>query len=357
MKLGVCAPAVEEISNQAGAAYAKLVHTTVVEFLAAHGYLVISNSKEMLDLVHLVQASESVDRSARRIWSILLQELRKQGRIRVLDPGASCSLDEICTLGQLAGRWPAQEAPELVMVPSTLLQMLFPDASGKVVDPSSGVMLANPAEFLDSEPVQRVKMLRDESRLLFGETRKSFWELVLGPLAKSSKEVSIFDRYLFSELTRRSQVPSTPGQPHEALVWLLRLLNAQGRDGLVVRLFAGTADLPQYGRAQQPDTVQRARDMLDKAWLRPGNGAISSVEIIAGPWKQGGRLMPHDRHIRFGENRAISIPAGLDRLRAPAVEETAGMAWKYHWSNSTVAPLILSEKELQTGYLTNTVTL
>lgn len=357
LRLGVCAPAIEEISEQTGAAYARIVHTTLAEFLAAHGHLVMSNSKEMLDIVRLANASPSVDPSARRIWSILIQELRKQGRIQVLVPGSACSLAEISYAAQLADTWSVEDAPKIAMVPNALLKQIFPGAGGKVTDPSTGVMLANPAEFLDSEPVQQLKILRDESRLPFGATRKSFWELVLAPLVGSSKVITIYDRYLFSELTRRGQFLPSPTQPNEALVWILRLLDSQAPDGLVVRLFAGTEGPPQRGPAQHPDSAHQALEILSKAWARPNAGAISRVEILAGPWKQRGKLMPHDRHIRFGENRAISIPAGLDRLKAPTVQETAGMAWKYHWSTQSVAPLISTEKELESGHFTDRVVL
>lgn len=356
VKVGVCAPAIEEISEQAGVAYAKVIHAALAEFLAAHGNLVISNSREMLDLVRLARASELVDQRARRIWSVLIQELRKQGRIQVLNPGSQFSLAEISTAAQLAGTWPAHQVPEAAMVPSSFLKLLFPDAPGTVKDPSTGVILANPAEFLESEPIQRLRTLREESRVPFGQTRKSFWQFVLNPLAQSSKEVTIYDRYLFSEITKRDQSFPTPGQPHEALVWLLRMLDDSARNGLVVRLFAATA-APHHGSAQHPVSAQQALEILKKFWVRPPRGAISRVEIVAGPWKQNGKLMPHDRHIRFSENRAISIPAGLDRLKAATIEDTAGMAWKYHWSTATVAPLISSEKELESGHLTKQVVL
>ncbi len=356
-RLGICAPAVEEISLQAGAPYANIIHKAVAEFLAAHGHLVMSNSREMLDLVRVATKSPVIDQRARQIWSVLIQELRKQGRIQVLEPGSEHTLDEITAAVQLADSWSLQEAPELALIPSTVIRLLFPAAENRIIDPSTGVLLTSPAEFLESEPVQRLKTLRDESRLGFGETRSSFWQRVLKPLVASSREVNIYDRYLFSELMRRSQLPPSPTQAPEALVWLLRQLDAEAPDGLVVRLFAGTAVPPQYGSAQHPDSVECAHRILVNSWVRLTHGAVGRVEILAGDWKQRGVLMPHDRHIRFSESRAISIPAGLDRLKAPTITETAGMAWRYHWTSSTVAPFVASEKELESGSFTNQVVL
>ncbi|WP_146116629.1 MULTISPECIES: hypothetical protein [unclassified Arthrobacter] len=356
-RLGICGSAVEEISVQAGGPYANIIHKALAEFLAAHGHLVMGNSREMLELVRVANRSPLVDQRARQIWSILIQEMRKQRRIQVLEPGSDHTLSEISTAVQLANSWPDQEAPEIAMIPSAIIRLLFPAEESGITDPGTGVLLTSPAEFLESEPVQRLKTLRHDSRLSFGETRISFWQRVLKPLVASSREINIYDRYLFSELMRRSQLPPSPTQAPEALVWLLRQLDAEAPDGLVVRLFGGTAAPPQYGSAQHPDSAECAHRILVNSWVRSTHGAVARVEILAGDWKQRGVLMPHDRHIRFSESRAISIPAGLDRLKAPTVTETAGMAWRYHWTSSTVAPFVASEKELEAGSLTNQVVL
>lgn len=348
MRMGVCAPAVEEISEHAAPPYAKIIHAAVTEFLAAHGQLVMSNQTEILDLVKLATTSPHLGLGARQAWSVVIQEMRKQGRIQVLDPGSPHSLAEITTAQQLSQTWTGNEAPVVAMVPDALLRLIFPTNAGTVRDPSSGVVLANPAEFLESVPVQGLKTLLAESRLPLGATRKEYWDGVLGPLAKASREIAIFDRYLFSELTRRSQMPPSPTDPNEALVWILRMLDNHCKDGIVVRLFSATAD-----NGQHPVSVRHAAQLLRAAWARTSSGSIARVEIVMGPWKQRGQKMPHDRHIRFGENRAISLPAGLDMLKTPAVEDGSGMAWTYHWKAPAVNPLIVSERQLQTGPLTS----
>lgn len=357
MRTGVCASALEEISEQAAPPYAKIIHDTIAEFLAAHGLLVMSNPKEILDLVKLATASPTIGLGARQTWSVVIQELRKQGRIQVLDPGSPHSLAEITTSGQLCQTWTGNEAPTIAMVPDALLRQIFPATAGTVRDPSTGVVLANPSDFLESLPVQGLKTLLEESRLPLGTTRKSYWDGVLGPLAKASKEITIFDRYLFSELVRRSQLPPSPTEPNEALVWILRLMDTHGNSGLVVRLLAGTAAVPQSGNAQQPVSAQQAAQLLRSAWNRASGGAIARVEVIMGPWYQGGMPMPHDRHVRFGGNRAISVPAGFDRLKKPTIEDSAGMAWHYHWKVKAVDPLIASERILESGPSTSMVTL
>jgi hypothetical protein len=198
--------------------------------------------------------------------------------------------------------------------------------------------------------------LREEARLPFGGTRDEYWQKVLGPLAKTSKEVTIFDRYLFSELMRRRQFQGRQ-QPEEALIWLLQMLDAHGSDGLVVQLFAATLSPNQRGRAQHPASAQQAAELVQRSWNRSSSGSIARVEVIAGDWRQAGSAMPHDRHMRFGGNRAVSISAGFDRLKSQTIQDSAGMAWQYHWTSSSVAPLVASERELEAGSGTSRIVL
>lgn len=347
MKVGLCASAIEEISEKAGPQYAKIVHAAVAEFFAAHGQLVMSNKSEIQDVVRLATASSSLEPGARQAWSLVIQELYKQGRIRVPDPGARHSLAEISTTGQLSETWTAADMPVLAMVPEVLIRNLFPSTLGTVTDPSTGILLASSADFLDSEPIRGLKELLAESRLPLGATRKEYWERVLNPLVQTSKQVTIFDRYLFSELLRRSQTSSSPNEPDEALVWIMRMLDKYGNDGIVVRLFGATAS-----NGQHPDSVEHAARLLRAAWVRSTPGAIAQVDLVAGPWKQRGKKMAHDRHLRFGGTRAISLPAGLDMLKAPVIVDEVGMEWNYKWKAPGIAPLIASERQLESAPFT-----
>lgn len=291
-----------ETSRAVAKFQAPALRREVMELLVRHGVLRFTSADEARAVVDQLKQLPPAEAKE---WQSVFLSLNRQGRMRAEKPAL---LDDLSQLSAQDLRALKELAPVLSLLGEETYMGFFPQADQGLTELLTRVEVAVPGSVGESENYSRVRELLEGGMFPAGTSREDVWVQLLAPLAAVSKEVVLFDRYLF-------------GRPQH-LTWLLSRLDQVVPKGASVKLFGARGVPGDYGDELVPyreDEAERAvKDLLGDNYKR-----IGMVEAVLAPSNRT-RDMHHDRHLRFSAGAVIELPAGFDRLGRAALSDDFG---------------------------------
>ncbi|MGO4342874.1 hypothetical protein [Pedococcus sp. 2YAF34] len=319
------------------------LHELLLKAMQSHGALVLGTGADGTALLDQIRSQPP---AVRKRWEVVMSTLASSRRLVRRQPPCEVPLYEIAELAQMRQLW-TDQADVIVVDGNRAQQYGIAEPPNRLSDRPSALELATGRAARRSETIENFQALAERANHEQGAAREQFWREVLEPMARLSNEVVVLDRYLFRQLVQQD-TGRRPAQP-EHVQWLAEKLDATMLPGSRVVLLADDEAPADRSRMAPPrqvsagelaDTLRRAGG--NRPWRR-----LEQVKIVVGPWRQRGSLLPHDRHIRFNINAAISIPQGFSRLSAPVIEDEDGLNWHYRHGASAVSPLVAAERRVQ----------
>lgn len=330
---------ITETSQSAAQFAAPALQRELVELLLRHGVLRFTSGAEAGLWIDSLSKPE-LSPAEKKQWQQLLLTLKQQGRLSAADPALVEDPEGAGSIGDLQGF--RQAAPLLSILGTETYRKLFPAAVAGRSEAFPGVEIAVAGSVSESKQYRALMNLVEVGSFPSGTQRVEVWNRLLGPLSSVSKEITIFDKYLFSRLFETAD---------EQVTWLLAQMDRVVPVGTVVKLYAARGTPGAYGSEQVPsdhrEAEARLREYLPKAFER-----IGSVEIFLAESGRA-RHMHHDRHIRFGSGGAVELPAGFDRLEPARLREDFGFT--YRSSAAAVSGLAAREQAVRGGRGTHVV--
>lgn len=285
------------------------------EFLLRHGVLRFASNAEAKTWIDGLKSEELTPQEAKE-WQQLLLTLNKLGRLvsenpaLVEDADSATSKEELLPLAALS--------PLLSVIGTDTYGRLFPDAEVGVSPLKPNLDVTVPGSISQSAMHERLINLAQSGSFLRGTKRNDLWATLLEPLARVSKEIVVFDRYLFGQLEASFD---------EQVNWLLSRLDASAPKGAAVTLIGARGVPGDFGNERVPGNA------ADAEWLIRENVSqkferLGSVRVALAPSVRV-RDMHHDRHIRFGAGAAVEVPAGFDRLAVPELRDNFGFTYRH----------------------------
>jgi hypothetical protein len=337
-RLALAPEALDEAVPGIPVAAAKSLHTTLLEALNAHGSLVFASNAEALDFVNAVKAGQGLPPGAAQKWRETLIHLRKLGRINVLVPPRDTGLSSVRVLADLRKGWGGHV--EVAVVGNKASSCIgVPTDVGLLEDSEARLEVATMVTAPHSRTISQYRELARTAWMSAGESRDTFWNDVLEPVAAQSRAVTVLDGYLFHRLWRKAeQQPYSRRWDQEHVAWLLELLDRIMAPGSEVELVGGFDP-------RRPASAEDTAALICAEWSPAAQGRLRSVTLVLAPKD---RHFPHDRHIRFNTGVAVLINAGLDRLRERTIWDPNGMGWHYRWAPAGVEELRRAEQRTRT---------
>lgn len=334
------APSVVVETSQAEAHFAApALRRELVELLMRHGVLRFASQKEAglwIDSLSLPTLSPA----EKKQWQQLLLTLKKHGRLSAADPALIQDADAASVLGDLQGL--KQAAPVLSVLETGTYQRVFPSAQTGHSQAFPGVEVAVPGSLSQSSQYRALLDLVEAGSFREGTPRQEVWNRLLGPLSSVSKEITLFDKYLFSRLFDVAD---------EQITWLLKQMDQTVPMGATVKLYAARGTSGAYGSEQVPSDHREAERLL-RQYLPNKFDRIGNVEVVLAESGRA-RHMHHDRHIRFGSGSAVELPSGFDRLEPARLRDDFGFT--YRSAPAALAGLAAREQQVRTAQGTHVV--
>lgn len=334
------APSVLVETSQSAAQFAApALRRELVELLVRHGILRFTSGEEAgawIDSLSLPTLSPT----EKKQWQQLLLTMKQQGRLSAADPALVENPEGASVIGDLQGF--KQAAPLLSVLGTDTYLKVFPNAEAGRSDAFPGVEVTVAGSVSESHQYRALLNLVEVGAFSQGTARTDVWDKLLRPLSYVSKEIAVFDKYLFSRLFETAD---------EHVTWLLKQLDQVVPAGANVKLYAARGTPGSYGSEQVPadsrEAEARLREYLPKTFQK-----IGALEVILAESGRA-RHMHHDRHIRFGSIGAVEFPSGLDRLEPARLREDFGFT--YRFSPAAVKGLMSREQEVRGGRSTHVV--
>jgi hypothetical protein len=337
--MSVAPQALAEVSEGRPPVEARRNHEQLRNVLRAHGSLLFSNQAESIALLRALSSGELSPSEVIR-WREFLLELKNEGRVTIATPTRLHGLEEEVTRQTFEQEWTARSSSVIAVLSRAVFGRIFPETTDEVHEVEPNVFAATRDAMVDCPPLAKVSQLEQIGNFVEGTDRETIWREVIGPLARHTRSITIFDRYLFNALSLRGRARRSH-ESAEHVEWLLDKINREGRSGIVVRLFAGTGATPPIQDAQD------AANLLDRTWAR-STGRISEVECHGVDWDVLRGPKTHNRHIRFGDSSALGVSEGLDRLRHERIRGSDGFTYSYKWTVDAVKPMRVNERAVST---------
>lgn len=329
LNVNVTAEALAETSRAEAKFNAPALQRQIQELLYRHGILHFPSKADALEVLDYLKSEELTAAEATH-WKKLLAALQKQGRLTAADPAV---LEKTSATESASDLEPLEHlAPLVSLVGTPLYERLFPAAISGTTRTSAGVEVATPGSVSEVRDYQRLRLLAETGNYPAGTTRERVWEELLAPLAKVSREVVIFDTYLFVQLSywaeaadRRAGGAALPEDEH--LRWLLTRLDAEALPGTTVKLI-GARGIPGDFRGDRvPGSAAALRHLVEEN-LPNSFSRLGPVEAWFAPSTRA-RDIHHDRHIRFSAGAGVEVAAGFDRFAYPKLRENTGFTYRY----------------------------
>lgn len=334
------APAVIVETSQSKAHFAApALRRELVELLMRHGVLRFASQAEAglwIDSLSLPTLSPA----EKKQWQQLLLALKKHGRLSAADPALIEDADAAATLSDLQGL--KQAAPVLSVLETGTYQRVFPTARTGSSQAFPGVEVAVAGSLSQSNQYRALLDLAESGLFREGTPRQEVWNRLLGPLSSVSKEVILFDKYLFSRLFDVAD---------EQITWILKQLDQTVPVGANVKLYAARGTAGAYGAEQVPADHREAERLL-REYLPNKFDRIGSIEVVLAESGRA-RHMHHDRHMRFGSGSAVELPSGFDRLEPARLRDDFGFT--YRSSPAALAGLATREQQVRRAQGTHVV--
>jgi hypothetical protein len=318
-------------------------HSHFCDTLRTYGVLVVGSASEERALGAAIVEVERRSREAGQIWREIFKLFANSGRARLRQPPCDRCLQEVETLDVLRAEW--QPHTDVLVLTSAQAERVGVDASEVSHIDSSGLDLVPAGRAVHAQTLRRLRDLRDDGFLPRGTPRQWFWEQVLRPIAAESREITIYDRYLYGRLAqRRRDAPSSDSTEPEHVIWLLEQLDTLDPSmALHVKLmgsFNGRPNPGEEGRA--PTSGQDAGALVGTYWT-PTGGGIKELNVIAANFASS---LPHARHLRSNLGVGITMEAGWDRFARDTITDRDGVEWMYRWKPGPITKFQQAEQRV-----------
>jgi len=323
--VALSAKAMADISAMVIGRNARTLCSALTEALRGYGALVITSAEEGREILQIVKSDSALTQAERQEWSAVLEFLAQDKRIRFVSPDL-IPLDTIEVADDL--ELARSKQPLLAVLGDDSFERLFPASDANSVAISANVEAAPAGTASLADQFSRARNVAAREVYAPGTARDEIWDELLAPLASFTKQVTIFDRYVFAGMYRREA--NLSGRP-EHLEWFLSRLDEAAPPGTHVKVYGSIGY--ETGHAQIPNDVEAVGQLLSRRWTsRFGN--IAQVELIA---TSGTRNHPHDRHLMFGQGMALDMASGLDRLAEHHLRDP--FTFSYKWLNAQLQAL------------------
>ncbi|WP_417503690.1 hypothetical protein [Microbacterium sp.] len=316
INVGLSPNSVVDLGSLKQGSTAPALQATLAEWLQSHGAVLMSSKAEAQALIQTVKNGVDLTESERHRWRELLYWLQRGGRLTVAQPELT-PLEDSRDLNDAPG---SLHRPYLAVVSNETFGHLHPDSDEGIVTYPGDLDIATSGAATLSPLFERAKLTANVDVYKPGRSREEVWNEVLRPLAIRTKQVTIFDPYVFSEMYRRDDVSDSSS---EHLEWLLAKLNSTAPQGTMVKIFGWRKGTRSAVRPSGASPSQIAQ-LLRQRWSEAPN-RVTGVELITLP---AGQRFPHDRHIMFGDTTGLELPSGLDRLAQPTLVQPFSFGYK-----------------------------
>jgi len=320
-RIALSADAIFDLS-QGPAPHQRKNHREFTDLLMRHGVLVFGSEDEKNLFASSIRLGDGVPVFSRQVWGVILADLAHKKRLRVISPPGAAQVSALTSLRDLYDEW--KYKAEIALVQESLSKVMKLDQQESGVLEGHALEIATPFTISEGKVIRSLEALSRDGKLKHGESRETFWNTVLAPLAECTRTVVITDRFIFERLWDDADRSITRAVP-EHLCWLLERLDSTLLPSATVKIVGQSRrkDGPAHkGRW----TTQQTSHLIQASWARSSVRRIKRVEIVqAEPYGE----RPHDRHIRFGDVGLVDINAGVDMLSTPKVIKKQGMKWSY----------------------------
>ncbi|MDO5676808.1 MAG: hypothetical protein Q4G35_04790 [Propionibacteriaceae bacterium] len=281
------------------------LHRILTNLLLQHSQLVWSDQADTNELVQALR--RQADPDVGRLWAETLKALERSGRMRTLRPGLDLTTGQACDSDPLASE--LADALDLVVVSSSVLDKKGLGATGYGQMPGEPELAA--LEAVDScDSVRKVRALHAGGGFPSGTDRETVWRTVMLPLARASREVTLFDRYLLERFGQGSYRANH-------VSWLIERLDQACAPNSTVRLLCALNDSHERGTIGSDFEREVIRAPLKNM----------TVKLVMAPWKAGhGDRGAHNRHLRFSCGMGLAIEEGFDRFGSARISGPDGFA-------------------------------
>lgn len=325
-RLAISPEALAEVSLGTERA-AKLEHERLLKLVSKHGAIVFPDDDAVRAFLRFLRDPKAtLPPGVGKRWEALLIAFLKGSRMWAERPPLSPPLRPSAELTSLGQSW-AKSVDVVVVDADTGSALGVPESEGWLVVGESGLEIAYLDAVSSCDHISRLDQFQEAGHLASGASRELFWDRVLSPLWRTSKHVTLLDRYLLKGFWNGGVV--------EHVEWLLeRMADASGVKGSVTLI----------AEAREPKQVDLGA-VLDRLASICIDGRIGTLRVNLVPERPSGRdaRMAHDRHIRFDTN-AVSLGAGVDRLSRPTIWDSNGMNWQYRWAEEALSQLRAAEQ-------------
>lgn len=321
---------VAETSRKAARFNAPALQSGIHRLLHRHGVLNFLSDGEAVAVLDSLKTSDLKPEEV-KAWQELLVYLQKSGRLAsarppVIEDLAAATKSDLTALGKLS--------PLVSILGTELYDQVFPDAAAGVTSVGKKVEAVAPGSLAESQQVKALQDLADTGSYPKGANREVVWRELLAPVARVSKQIVIFDRYLLADLDQQ-------GGPARHVEWLLDKIDQTVRPGTVVKLIGARGIDGQWGQERVPSDAKEAMWYVEDNLPVPTSN-LKRVEVWLAP---SARYMHHDRHIRFSAGTALELLAGFDRLANTSLREDMGFA--YWHSPMKIRELLSRERAVE----------
>lgn len=311
-------------------AFAKAQYAAILDAINANGSLQFASRDDAKRFATSVRQSCALPAGVGQKLVAALVELGKLGRVHFGESFDTKPLASYQHVEALKQAWSGKL--EVAVFDQSGAEALGVPEDDGMIQVDEDLEVARLFALSGTRAFSNLRVVADTGHLPFDSPREAFWRDVLRPLARSSKVVTIIDQYLLGGLWHRNERrPQSYRWRPEHVVWLLENLDRTAPPGTQMELLTVVED--SDARSQK---AEAAASLVREFWDRSRGGRLDRVRLSVVGTRRG---FPHDRHIRFSSGAAITVDAGLDRLREPRIWDQSGMAWGYKWRKEALAPL------------------
>lgn len=297
-------------------------HVDLTRALREYGLLVLACRQDETDLREAIKRQ---DQHIRKIWLETLKVLMANARYRISNPEFATGVGAMCDTGIPRGFC---DQTDLIVVAAAVAVRKGFDDLGFVHPPGEPEQVT-----IDSvsrcETLEAIRERRERGNYSAGVAREDVWKEVFAPLAATSSECTVLDRYLLKGLVERRS-----GLDH--LRWILTRLEDSMPPGSRVRILA---EVPDGSR-----TLREYEQLARQRGLRAASAKSDTIRVTLAPWRLTSDRGPHDRHMRFSCGSAIGVEEGFDRLRQSRIWGVDGLSWKHYIHPEALQALISRER-------------
>lgn len=315
INVAIAPEAVEAISNTRKGLASGLLRKHLFELINKYGAITQPSNDSAKALVDAL-CSPQLTQSEQVEWREFLVYLRTRHRFSAAKPDVHDFWDRVPDVASYQSM--SDTSSVLNVITEESYMSMFSDDAG-LHRLSEEIEIATPATASLSASAQKLGSLVEEGMFAKGTSREQVWRLLLSPLAESSRQIVIFDPYLYYNLWKES---SEPRPRKEHMEWLLERIDGLRPGSRTVTLIGAAGDGVKNNPSKQPEQVLR---LLEDHFA----GAFPNISEVRAYVVPTRRQMHHDRHVWFNSGQAVELPSGFDRLSFPELRDGMSFTFRY----------------------------